>query len=278
MATERPDYVVIKPFRGGFGVDWLELWYYRELLGFLIWRDIKVRYKQTVLGVAWAILQPLLTTLAFALVFDDLVDVPSSGIPYLAFAYVGLVPWWFFSNGVHLAALSLVNNQRLVNKTYLPRLLIPLSSILSGIVNFAVSASIILLLMIGFGLVPGWALILLPFFVVQLLAATIGVGILLAATHALYRDVGHVIPFLMQFWLFVSPVAYPASLIQSDALRWLYALNPMVGVVEGMRWSLLDATPPAWQTLVISGCSAVAILLIGIGLFHRMEKIFADRI
>ena len=264
----------IRPSRGWVGVNLAELWRHRELLYFLVWRDIKVRYKQTVLGAAWAILQPLLTMLIFSLFFGRLARMPSDGVPYPLFCLAGLVPWTFFAFGMTEAANSLVGNRNLITKVYFPRLTIPIAPVLAGLADFA-SAFVLLLLMMGwYGMLPGpRALFIVPLMLLALVTA-VGVGLWLSALNVQYRDVRYLLPFLTQLWLFATPIAYPSSLLSSP-WRALYGLNPMVGVVDGFRWALLGAATPA-LTLVVSSAAAIFLAASGALYFRRMERTFAD--
>ena len=214
-----------------------ELWNYRELLYFFIWRDIKVRYKQTAIGAAWAVLQPLLTMLVFSLFFGRLAHIPSDGLPYPIFYYCALLPWMYYAAALQNATNTIVDNQRLITKVYFPRLILPLSSVLSGMVDFGISFLMLIVMMIYYGIRPTAAVLWIPAFLLLAVLTALGVGLWLSALNALYRDVKYVLPFLVQFWMFASPVAYPSSLVP-EKWRWLYGLNPMAGVIEGFRWSL----------------------------------------
>jgi len=272
--------VRIRPSAGWRAVNLVELWRYRELLWFLAARDIKLRYKQTVLGVAWAVIQPLFTMILFSIFFGRLAHIPSDGIPYPLFALCALLPWQLFAYALTQSSNSVVNEQRLITKVYFPRLIVPISSVLSGLVDFGV-AFLLLLAMMAWYIVrngvapPGWAVVTVPLFVLLAIAAALAVGLWLAALNVQYRDFRYTIPFLTQFWMFASPVAYPSSLVP-PAWRPLYGLNPMAGVIEGFRWALLNKSDPSWGLLAMS-TAAVAVLLTG-GLFYfrRMEKNFAD--
>ncbi len=265
----------IRPSRGWSVPDLRELWRYRELLYFLVWRDVKVRYKQTALGAAWAILQPFATMVVFSLFFGRLAGVPSDGVPYPVFAYVALVPWTFFANGLSLSTASLVTSQNLVKKVYFPRMAIPVAAVLAGLVDFALASAVLLGMMLHFGIVPGvkalWALPLL----VLALVTSLGVGLWLSALNVRYRDVNYVVPFLVQFWLFATPIAYPSSLLE-EPWRTVYGINPMVGVVEGFRWALLDTDTAPGGALAVSALAALALLAGGAFYFRRMERTFAD--
>ena len=262
------DEIVIEPSRGWVPLNLKELWEYRELLYFLCWRDIKVRYKQTVLGAAWAIIPPFLTMVVFTLFFGRLAQIPSDGIPYAIFCYAALVPWTFFANGLSQASNSLVSNGNLLTKVYFPRLIMPLAGVLSGIIDFVVAFVVLLGMMVYYGLVPTIHIHWLPAFLLLALVTALGVAVWLSAMNVQYRDVRHVIPFLIQFWLFATPIAYPSSLL-SEPWRTLYAINPMVGVVEGLRWALLGtATAPGLMSMV-SALAALIVLVTGVFYFRR---------
>ena len=264
----------IRPSRGWVALNLRDLWQYRELLYFLTWRDIKVRYKQTVLGAAWAVLQPFFTMVVFSIFFGRLAQVPSDGIPYPIFAYSGLLPWQLFSQAVTRSGNSLVSNRHLITKIYFPRLAIPISAVLPGLVDFGIAFVVLLVMMVYYHIAPTVALLTLPFFLLLAVAAALGVGLWLSALNLKYRDVGYTIPFLTQFWLFATPVLYPSSLIPE---KWqaLYGLNPMAGVVEGFRWALLGKAPPG-PFLAISVGAVMLLLIGGLYYFRRMEKTFAD--
>lgn len=265
----------IKPEEGLASVGLKELWEYRELLYFFVWRDIKVRYKQTVLGAAWAIIQPFFLMVVFSLFFGRLAGVPSDGIPYPVFVYCALLPWQLFAHALSESSNSLVANERLLTKVYFPRLLIPTSSVLGGLVDFAVAFIILLLMMAWYGIRPSWAIVTLPAFVLLAMASALGVGLWLSALNVRYRDVRYTIGFLIQFWLLATPVAYPSSLIPG---RWraLYGLNPMAGVVEGFRWALLGKSEPPGALLAVSAAAVILILIGGLYFFRRFESEFAD--
>jgi lipopolysaccharide transport system permease protein len=267
--------LIIRPSKGWRAVNIKELWEYRELLYFLVWRDIKVRYKQTVLGAAWAIIQPLFTMIVFSLFFGKLAKIPSDNIPYPIFSYAALVPWTFFANGLGQSARSLVDSSNLIRKVYFPRLVIPISSVLSGALDFAIAFVVLLGMMFYFNIIPTWKVIYLPLLISLAFVTALGAGLWLSTLNVEYRDVRYVIPFIIQFWLFASPVAYPSSLL-SEPWRTLYGLNPMVGVVEGFRWALLGTDTAPGNTIFISSIAAFVILAAGIFYFRRMEKSFAD--
>lgn len=267
--------MTIKPSRGLVSLRLAELWGYRELLQFMIWRDIKVRYKQTVLGAVWAILQPLMTMIVFSLFFGRLAKVPSDGIPYPVFAFAALVPWTFFSTGLGQAANSLVGSANLIKKVYFPRLSIPIATVLAGIVDLGLSFLVLIVMMAYYGIAPTINVVWLPLFILLALITALGVGLWLSALNVQFRDVRYVVPFLMQFWLFATPIAYSSSLLH-DPWRTIYGLNPMVGVVEGFRWALLGSPISPGPQLIASSVAAVTILVTGAYYFRWMEKTFAD--
>jgi lipopolysaccharide transport system permease protein len=266
---------VVKPSKGWVSLKLGELSEYRELIYFLIWRDIKVRYKQTVLGAAWAIIQPFFTMVVFSLFFGKLAKVPSDGIPYPIFAYAALVPWTFFANGLSQSSNSLVGNANLIKKVYFPRLVVPISSVISGVVDFVLAFAVLLGMMLFYGIMPTVNIVWLPLFVLLIFITALGVGFWLSALNVQFRDVRYTVPFLTQFWLFATPIAYPSSLL-SEPWRTLYGINPMVGVVEGFRWALLGADTAPGPIIVVSALVALAILVGGTYYFRRMEKTFAD--
>jgi len=267
--------VTIRPRRSWVPLDLKELWAYRELLYFLTWRDVKVRYKQTALGAAWAIIQPLFMMIVFTLAFGKLAKIPSDGVPYPLFAYAALLPWQLFAHSLSEASNSLVNNERLITKVYFPRLVVPIAAVLGGLVDFLVSFVILLILMFYYRVVPGMAIVALPLFLALAIATALGVGLWLSALNVQYRDVRYTITFLTQIWLFATPVAYPSSLVPAR-WRFIYGLNPMAGVVEGFRWALLGKAPPSVPLLVASSIGVALILVGGLFYFRRMEQIFAD--
>jgi lipopolysaccharide transport system permease protein len=267
--------VRIEPSKGWVPVKVRELWEYRELLYFLSWRDIKVRYKQTALGAAWALIQPFFTMVVFSLFFGRLAKVPSDGVPYPIFSLAALVPWTFFANGLTQSSNSLVGNANLITKVYFPRLTIPIASMVSGIVDFMVAFVLLLGMMIYYGIVPSLNVLWLPFFLLLALVTSLGVGLWLSALNVEYRDVRYVVPFITQFWLFVTPIAYPSSLL-NEPWRTLYGLNPMVGVVEGFRWALLRTNTAPDAIIGVSSIASLIILITGAFYFRRMEKTFAD--
>jgi homopolymeric O-antigen transport system permease protein len=266
--------VDIEPSSGLRALQVGELWRYRELLYFLAWRDVKVRYKQTVLGAAWAVLQPLLTMAVFAIFLGRLAHVPSDGLPYPLFSFAGLVPWTYFATAVMSGASSVVGSQQLISKVYFPRLLVPLAATATPLVDFVISLATLVAMLAWYRVTPGAAVVWLPLFALLALATAFAVSLWLSALMVAYRDVRYVVPFFMQFWMFATPVAYPASLVPAK-WRALYGLNPMTGVVEGFRWAL--AGGPAPGPIVIASAAAVVVLLVsGLYFFRRLEGTFAD--
>jgi lipopolysaccharide transport system permease protein len=266
---------VIEPSRGWVSLRLRALWRSRELLYFLIWRDVKVRYKQTLLGAAWAILQPLLTMVVFSIFFGKLARMPSDGVPYPLFAYVALVPWTFFANGLILSSGSLVSNQTLLRKVYFPRLVIPISAVASGLIDFGIAFVVLLGLAARYGVTPTSHMLWLPALVLLALVTALGVGLWFSALNVLYRDIQYVVPFLVQVWLYATPIVYPSSLVP-ERWRTLYALNPMVGVVEGFRWALLGTGTAPGPMILVSAAAALALMIGGLFFFRRMEKSFSD--
>jgi len=266
---------IIKPSRGWISLDLREVWTYRELLYFLTWRDVKVRYKQTVLGAAWAIIQPVFTMVVFSLFFGHLARIPSDGIPYPIFSYAALVPWTFFANGLGQSSNSLVGSANLIKKVYFPRLVVPVSSVISGTVDFVLAFIVLLGMMLFYGIVPTLNVIWLPLLLLLALVTALGVGLWLSAMNVQFRDVRYVVPFLTQFWLFATPIAYPSSLL-SEPWRTLHGLNPMTGVVEGFRWALLGTETAPGPIIIVSSLMALALLVSGAFYFRRMERTFAD--
>lgn len=268
--------LILRPSRGWVSLNLKQMWQYRELLFFLTWRDIKVRYKQTVLGAAWAIIQPFMTMIVFSLFFGRLAGIPSDGIPYPIFSYAALVPWAFFASGLAKSANSIVSNANLLKKVYFPRLIIPVSNVLSGVVDFILAFAVLLIMMVYFQMSPTINIIFLPLFLLLAFITSLGVGLWLSAMNVQFRDVRYIVPFITQFWLFITPIAYPSSLIESDTLRFIYGLNPMVGVVEGFRWVLLGTDTAPSLIIVASSIVAIIIFVTGLFYFRRMEKSFAD--
>jgi len=277
LATHQHPVVLLRPPGRFTRLNLGDLWEYRDLLYFLVWRDIKVRYKQTALGAAWAILQPLLTMIVFSVFFGRLAKVPSDGIPYPVFTYAALLPWQLFAYAMTEAGNSLVGSQNLITKVYFPRLVIPVAAVLGGLVDFGVSFVVLLLLMIGYGITPTIAVLTIPLFIVLAIATALAVGLWLAALNVKYRDVRYTIPFLTQFWLFLTPVAYSSSLVPAK-WRAIYGLNPMAGVVEGFRWALLGRKEAPGLMLAVSVIIVAALLTGGLYYFRRTEASFADTI
>jgi lipopolysaccharide transport system permease protein len=263
----------IQPSRGALRLD--ELWEYRELLYFLVWRDIKVQYKQTVLGAAWAIIQPFFSMVIFSLVFGKVAGIPSDDIPYPVFSFAALVPWTFFANGLNKSTQSLVTGSNIVKKVYFPRLIMPISAVLSGVVDFTLAFLMLLGIMAFFGILPTASIVWLPFLLVLGASTSLGVGLWLSAMNVEFRDVRYVIPFLVQAWMYASPIVYPSSMF-GEPWRTLYALNPMVGVIEGFRWALLGTETQPTLLIIVSTLSSLALLVSGMVYFRRMEKNFAD--
>jgi len=265
----------IEPSRGWISLRLDELWEYRELLYFLAWRDIKIRYKQTALGAAWAIIQPFFTMVIFSIFFGRLAGIPSDGVPYPIFSFAALVPWTFFANSLNQSSNSLVSSANLIQKVYFPRLAVPIASVFSGMVDFVLAFIVLLGMMLYYGMLPtvngGW----LPAFWLLAFVTSLGVGLWLSAMNVRFRDVRYTVPFLVQFWMFATPIAYPSSLL-SEPWRTLYGLNPMVGVIEGFRWGLLGTNTAPGGIIIISSLMAMAILVGGAFYFRRAEKSFAD--
>jgi len=265
----------IRPASGWFSLDIRELWTYRELAYFLAWREIKVRYKQTAIGVAWAVLQPLAMMLVFTVFFGKLGNMPSDGIPYPLFAFAALLPWQLFSRTITECSNSLVADQRLITRVYFPRIIIPLATTISAIVDFAIAAVLLVALMLYYGFAPGLEIVWLPAFILLMVVAALGVGFWLSALNVEYRDVRYALPFVNQFWLFITPVVYSSSLVP-ERWQWLYGLNPMVGVVEGFRWALLGAGKGPSPMLAVSVVIAVILFAGGLIWFQRREQTFVD--
>lgn len=265
---------VIEPQSGWRALNLRELWAYRELLAVLTMRDIKVRYKQTVLGVTWAVIQPLLTMILFSIVFGRLAKMPSDGLPYPIFVYAGLLPWTFFANALSTSGNSLVGQQHLISKVYFPRLIIPLSSVGTGLIDFAISSVILLVLMVYFGIGWSWQLVAVPFLILAVIFIALGVGTLLSALTVSYRDFRYVVPFMVQFWMYATPVVYPASLFP-EKWQWVLFLNPMAGLIEGFRSAFLNR-PFDLMGIGISMSVAVVVFTLGVFYFEKMERRFAD--
>jgi len=265
----------LRPAKGWLGIDFKELWRYRELIFFLTWRDIKVRYKQAVLGITWAVLQPILTVLIFTVIFGVLLKTPSQGLPYPLFALSALLPWQLFATALQRSSISLVGNANLITKIYFPRLAIPLSTVFAALVDFAVSLIVLFVVMIYYRHYPGINTLWLPLIILLALLTALAVGFWLSALNVQYRDVQHMVPFIIQVWMYASPIVYPIETIPEGTWRLLYGLNPMVGVIQGFRWALLGTAPPD-LTMLISIGVVVVLLVSGLYYFRRMEKTFAD--
>lgn len=268
----------ITPPSGWWAIPFHEIWKYRELLYFLVWRDIKVRYKQTAIGIAWVVLQPLMNMAIFTIVFGRLARLPSDGLPYPVFYFSALVPWAYFAYSLNYATNTVVDNQNLLTKVYFPRLVLPISAVLSGLVDFSIGFLALLLVTLGYGLVPGVSILWLPVLLLLAVCTALGVGLWLSALNALYRDVRYVMPFLVQFWMFASPVAYPSSLVTKrwPQWGWIYGLNPMAGVIDGFRWALTGRGQAPGPILLASAAMVAVVLVGGLVFFSRMEGTVAD--
>lgn len=271
----RPPMTVIEPSRGWVSPRLSDLWEFRDLLYFMVWRDVKVRYKQTLLGILWAVIQPLAAMLIFSLFFGRLAKVPSEGVPYPLFCLAALVPWTFFANGLTISANSLVASSQLVNKVYFPRLIVPLASVLGGGLDLCLALLVLVGVLAYYAILPGASIAFLPVALVMAASASLGAGLWLSALNAQYRDVRHVIPFLTQLWMFATPVVYSGSLLP-EPWRTLYGLNPMVGAVEGVRWSLLGSGDAPGARMAVSAAAAILLLTTGAVYFRQVERTFAD--
>ncbi len=267
--------VLIRPISGWVPIDLRELWEYRELLYFLTWRDIKVRYKQTALGMAWVVLQPLFLMLIFTLFFGRLVGIPSDGIPYPIFTYTALLPWQLFSRALNEGSVSLIANERIITKTYFPRIIVPISAVLSSLVDFVIGLVALVGFVLFYGMQPGIAILGLPVFVLLAVIAALGVSFWLAALNVVYRDVRYLLPFLTQVWMFATPIIYPASVIP-EAWRFLYGMNPMAGVIEGFRSSLLGKASSFDAMVGVSAIISAGVFIGGLFYFRKAEQSLAD--
>jgi lipopolysaccharide transport system permease protein len=267
--------LTIAPPKGWHDLNLTELWHSRELLYFFVWKDVKIRYKQTAIGAAWAILQPLLTMLIFTLFFGRLAKIPSEGLPYPLFYYCALLPWMYFASSLQNATNVIVEQQRVITKVYFPRLVLPLSAVTSPLLDFGIGSSILVLMLIHYRVHPTLALLALPLFLALAILTALGAGLFLSAMNAMYRDVRYVVPFLIQFWMLLSPVAYPSGLVPAR-WRWLYGLNPMAGIIEGFRWSLTGSGEPPSALLAASSAAVVLVVIGGTIYFQKMEGIIAD--
>lgn len=278
ITKTEPTTIYIRPTSGLAALNLGELWHYRELIVFMIWRDIKVRYKQTLLGALWAVIQPLMTMLVFNFLFNGIAKVSSDGIPYPIFSFTALLPWGLFTTALNTASRSLTSNHNMITKTYFPRLVLPMASVLGGLVDFAIAFAILLVMMVYYQVTPTWnALWALPLFLVLSIISALGVALWLSAINVQYRDVGYALPFITQFWLFITPVAYSSKVI-ADKWQILYALNPMAGVVNGFRWALLGSGNGPDLLVAISAGISLVILFTGLVYFRNMERTFADTI
>jgi lipopolysaccharide transport system permease protein len=273
--TAHATVVCIEPSRGWAALRLADVWAYRELLYFLIWRDIKIRYKQTVLGAGWAILQPFFTMVIFSIFFGRLAQMPSDGVPYPIFAYAALVPWTFFANGLTQAVNSVVGGSSLIKKVYFPRIILPIAAVLAGVIDFLFAFAVLVGMALYYGVLPSWRLLTLPCFVAMVVMAALSVALWLSALNVQYRDIRYIAPFIVQVWLFATPIAYPSSLL-SEPWRTVYGLNPMVGVVEGFRWALLGTGTGPGPMIVVSSLVCLALLVGGAYYFRRVERTFAD--
>ena len=267
--------LVIENRRGLLHIDWAEVWEHRELLHTLVGRELKLRYKQTAIGVSWVLLQPLVTMLIFTVIFGGLAKMPSDGVWYPVFALTALLPWTYFSQAVTRAGGALVSNANLVSKIYFPRILLPLSTVIAPLVDFVLSLVLVFGLLVYAGIPLTWKLATLPIFILIAMISALGVSLVVSATNVKYRDVGHAIPFVMQIWMFVSPIVYPVSLVP-EQWRFLYGLNPMAGVIEGFRWAVLGQTAPDPTVMAASFVVFVVFLLVSLVYFRQMERQFAD--
>lgn len=267
--------VVIEPRKGVFHLDLKSIWEYRELLYFLVWRDLKLRYKQTSIGIGWTVLQPLIAMVIFTVIFGHFAKIPSDGVPYPIFAFCGLLPWTYFATALNRCMVSVVADAQLVSKIFFPRLLLPIAGTISGVIDFFISLGLFLGLMVWYGFVVTWWLLTLPLFLMLALLTALAVGLWVSALNVRYRDVTYTIPFLIQAWMFASPVIYPVSMIP-EKYRSLYSLNPMAGVIEGFRWALLGKANPDFSVMAVSVVVVIGVLAGGLVFFRRMERTFAD--
>jgi lipopolysaccharide transport system permease protein len=273
-----PELVTIKPVKGWVPLNLKDLWHYRELIYFLTWRDLKVRYKQSVLGVLWALLKPFMNMVVFTIFFGQLAKIPSDGIPYPIFSYTGLLPWGFFAAALEVSARSMLQSGGMVSKIYFPRIIVPLSSVFANLVDFLIAFTILIGMMIYYQITPTIHTLWLPVFILLAMITAIGVGLWFSALLVMYRDVNYMLPFITEIWKFVSPVVYSATLIPAK-WQWLYSINPMAGVVTGFRWALLGQPETiSFSSLAISGAISLLIFISGLYFFRRMERVFADMI
>jgi lipopolysaccharide transport system permease protein len=277
MARTEPRKIIIRPTSGWSALNLRDLWVYRELVYFMTWRDLKVRYKQTLLGAGWAILQPFLTMVVFSIFFGNLAKVPSDGVPYPIFSYTALIPWTLFSKALQDASRSLVNSSHMITKVYFPRMILPLASVLAGVVDFLIAFVVLLGMMAFYHVKPTANIWTVPLFLLLTLVTAVGVSLWLSALNVLYRDINYVLPFLTQFWMYITPIAYSSSLVP-EKWQMVYALNPMTGVVEGFRWALLGTGQAPGIMTLVSCAVALVLLITGMFYFKRMERLFADMV
>jgi lipopolysaccharide transport system permease protein len=276
--TDRPRpryHTVIEPPSGWPALNLAEVWRYRDLLFMLVWRDISANYRQSVVGFGWALFKPVFSMIVFTLVFGRVAKLPSDGVPYPIFCYAALLPWMYFATCLAGSTNSVVGGSGLLTKVYFPRLILPLASVLGGLVDFGIQFVLLAVLMLAFGVLPGWGILLVPGFVLLCVVTALSVGLWLTALNVKYRDVGHLVPFLSQMWMWLTPIVYPSRMVP-ERLRLLYGLNPMAGVVEGFRWALLGTPPPDWAMMAVSFAVVTALLLSGLYYFRRTEATFAD--
>lgn len=273
--SARQQVVEIRPGKGLFHLDLAAVWRYRELLYFLVWRELKVRYKQAAIGVGWAVLQPVLAVLIFTAIFGYFARIPSEGLPYSVFAFTAMLPWTYFAAAIQRGGLGLVEDSELIRKIYFPRLIIPLAMVIAPLVDFLLTFLVLIVLLIWYGIVPTWGMVFLPLFIFNAMILALAVTLWLGPINVRFRDIKHTLPFLIQIWMYASPVVYPVSMIPE---RWifLYSLNPMVGVIEGFRWALLGTEDPNFKAMALSGLFVLLILFAGIVYFKKMERFFAD--
>lgn len=267
----------VKPVSAWSLPDWQEVWAYRDLLLILITRDLKVRYKQSVIGVLWAVIQPVMMMIVFTVIFGQFVKMPSDGAPYAVFAFAALVPWQLFQRALTQGAASLVSLNAVMSKVYFPRIFAPLAAVLSGLVDFAIAFLVLVVLLATYGIMPGWKLLLVPVFVAISVLTALSLSLWLSAVNVAYRDVEHAMPFLTQIWMFATPIVWPLSIVPAE-WRWLAMLNPMTGVVEGFRWLLLDRPPPDPLLISVSLCVIVLLFVGGLYYFNRVQSTFADQV
>jgi lipopolysaccharide transport system permease protein len=275
LPTVVPSVRIIEPPSGWLSLDMRELWRYRDLLVMLVWRDVSANYRQSVIGFGWAIFKPVFSMVVFTLIFGRVAKLPSEGVPYPLFCYAGLAPWMYFATCLTSSTGSVVSASGLLTKVYFPRLILPLAGVLSGLLDFVIQLGLLLVLMLCFGVVPGWGLLLVPVWVALCMLTALSVGLWLTALNVKYRDIGHLVQFLAQMWMWLTPIVYPRNLV-AGRLAQIYALNPMVGVVEGFRWSLLGTRAPDWSTLTTSTAVVLCLFVTGLYHFRRTERTFAD--